>query len=102
MLEDRAYNLIRRWRRGEINGNQFDYNLALLGVSEEFCYSVTKARDTADLRALARETALLAGAMMIMLVGTTSVSANLKDWRRDGTAYSQEATLPTSPYLSKQ
>ena len=79
MLEDKAYNLVRKWRRGEINGNQFDFNLVTLGVSEEFCYGVAKVRDFEDLRLLAKETVILASICMIMIWAVLPVSAQIAE-----------------------
>jgi len=59
MLEEKAYDLVRSWRRGDINGNQFDYRLEMLGVTETFCYSVARERDAEYLKEVIREAAIL-------------------------------------------
>jgi len=78
-MEDQAYNLIRRWRRGEINGNQFDYNLAMLGVSEDFCYGVARTRDVAELKAIAKETIVLVSLCMVMFLPAIASASQKAD-----------------------
>jgi len=67
MLDEKAYELIRSWRRGEINGNQFDYRLQLLGVTEAYCRSVTKEKDAECIRAVVKEAAVLAFGTMLFV-----------------------------------
>jgi len=53
--DDKAYELIRSWRRGEINGNQFDFKLNFLGMSESHCLSIAKKRDAEDATMIIKE-----------------------------------------------
>jgi hypothetical protein len=67
--DDKAYELIRSWRRGEINGNQFDFRLNFLGLSESHCLSIAKRRDSENMTMIIKEVIIMVIIIQILHFG---------------------------------
>ena len=89
-VEEKAYQLGRAWRRGEINGYQFDWRLSNLGVTDDFVSSVVHLRDREDLKVIIKEFCV---AIFVLLIFSSIVvvSKSEANWSQlDATSWKFE------------